>query len=310
DLMNASSAGTRSQCPKCRADVEIRGTEPSATIAARPRLDDSAGVATRRIDSRSLGLAGLSQPQTPPGGMDLEAFIKSRDADHAAQPPPQDTGVAAALMKPPVAEMEKIAVGIREAARGFDASAPLPARSTPAPAHDQVAEHRGEDGDREQRPNVVRPQRTAESALPVRPYPASRGLILGAVAGILVGAGSMALTMLDPGLVGQLVTPLPQGIGALGLPEPALRILLPALLGSLSGFIAAAAGSPSRDQRALRLGRAAGFALLAGLACGLTTSLLTGEGLKVWPIANWMRDLLLVGLVTTALDRIIPQPRH
>ena len=311
----ASSAGTRSQCPKCRAEVEIRPTEPAAPMAARPRHDDSSGIATRRIDSRTLGLPGVGPPQAPPGGIDLDAFIKSKDAEQAAAAPAQDAGLARSLMRPPVAEMEKIAVGIREAARGFDAAAPMPDRvASAAKLELATASHRDVAGvadvaEKEERQHAVRPPRVAESGAAVRSYPASRGLLLGAVAGIIVGAGSMSLTMLDPGAFGHLVTPLPLGMGSLGLPEPALRVLVPALLGSLSGFIAAAAGSPSRDQKALRISRAAGFALLAGLACGLTTSMLAGEGLKVWPIANWMRDLLLVGLITTALDKIIPQPR-
>ena len=160
-----------------------------------------------------------------------------------------------------------------------------------------------------------RQSRSAEPHAPAAPFPAMRGLLLGASAGLVVGgASAVAVVLVGPTALNfvapaPILSPLPMGFDLSGLPDTALQLALPALLGSMSGFIAAAAGSPSRQDRPLRLIRTVSFSMLAGLACGLVTSLSVGEGLKVWPIASWMRDLIAVGLITTALNKLVPQPR-
>src|SRR5262249_5582924 len=148
---------------------------------------------------------------------------------------------------------------------------------------------------------AAHPARTAAGPIAHGPFPASRGLVFGALAGLIVGgveaglflAMGSTLSSLSP-LAEQILAPVPltaMMADLFGLSGIAMRVLLPGVLGAIAGFIAAAAGSPNRVDRPLRPMRAAGFALLAGLACGLTVSLSAGEGLKIWPVANWMRDL-------------------
>jgi hypothetical protein len=92
----------------------------------------------------------------------------------------------------------------------------------------------------------------------------------------------------------------------LGVPDAALRVVLPALLGALSGLVVVT-GSPASGGRPKRMGlRFAASGLLMGAAFGLASGLASGTGMPVWPIAHWMRDLLLVGLLTPAVNRIIP----
>jgi len=325
----ASSAGARSHCPRCRAEVLI---DP-ATAAARVRQEQSSsgGASTRRMDSRMLGLgkdagdAGDARPPgqseraqhadrsgpaggtgaaagAPGGGMDLDAFIRGSAPAGDAPSEPATPGrasstrhdVAAALMQPPVAQLQKAAQEIRLAAVSFESSASSKADAavmeTPSPP-----ESRSHRASRSIEPaHVPTPE----------PFPAMRGLALGAAGGLAVGGAEAAGLAFAGAAALQYVAPLPLGAGGVGIPDIALQAALPTLLACMSGFMAAAAGSPSRRDRPLRPSRTLGFFLLTGLACGMVTSLSTGEGLQVWPMGSWIRDLLVAGLVTTALDRL------
>jgi hypothetical protein len=51
------------------------------------------------------------------------------------------------------------------------------------------------------------------------------------------------------------------------------------------------------------------MALLPGVLLGMLAILVPArvpEGLALWPAVSWMRDLLLVGLLTPAVNRILP----
>jgi hypothetical protein len=93
------------------------------------------------------------------------------------------------------------------------------------------------------------------------------------------------------------------------LSEPVWRLAILAVAGGLSGLIAAGAGSPGRHDGPLSFGRCAGAALLPGVLLGMLAILVPArvpEGLALWPAVSWMRDLLLVGLLTPAVNRILP----
>jgi len=307
----AGSEGTKSACPKCRAEVAIGPTPmaplgpmaPSAPLAARPRQEESSGVSTRRIDSRTLGMAGMEASSAPAGDIDLDAFVKSKERQAIAGEKLEgfdSSNLASSLMQPPVKELERLAGEIRLAAASFDPAAvhaPAAATETPGPKPFAARET-----------HAPRPARPAQSA-PTQSFPASRGLLLGTMAGLLVGSVSAAAVKLAGVRALNYVAPLPLAGNDGGLPDVTLQVALPGLLGAIAGFIAAAAGSPALEDRPLRLFRTLSISLLAGLACGLVTGLSAAEGVSLWPIASWTRDLLAAGLLMTALHRIIPQRR-
>ncbi|HKY31076.1 MAG TPA: hypothetical protein VJV23_00975 [Candidatus Polarisedimenticolia bacterium] len=312
----AQQAGGRSKCPRCGEPVTIAPAEGSASAptlppAARPAApgdaEESSGAATRRIDSRTLGmeLAGMRGSAPPPGGVDLDEFIRTPPSSEG-----QSTGGGAAgrppavsLLRPPVAAMAQAAEGIREAARGMDPRPGVAEPSREAVAPRAAATPRRETERHHERPGRQEPPR-------FEPYPVTRGLAAGALAGGVVGglAAAAADLLVSPGW-GWLLSPLLLPSGFLGAPDAAIRMILLAVSGGLAGLIAAGAGSPARDSRPLSARRCLGFAALPGVALGLV-SLLTpaaGEiGLTLWPAVNWMRDLLLVGLLTPALNKVLP----
>lgn len=302
----AARAGSRSRCPKCGADVFI----PAGAVPAGPprAQEESSGAATRRIDSRSLGLPGPGAPP-PSAGIDLDAFIREGSAAPPIAAPedrtltPADPGMAASLMNPPVARMEKIAEEIRGAAESFAPDGAASTGATPPairPAVRQTAETK----------TVVPPlsRRAATPLAPPRgqvveePFPARRGLIAGGAAGLVIGTASAAMSFFGLGAFVARVPLLVDQGGPAGL---ILHVALPALLGAVAGLIAAGAGSPLAGDNPLSYPRCVGAALLAGLAFGLGASVMAGTGLHLWPAAAWMRDLLLVGLLSPAVNRIL-----
>ena len=322
-----SRAGTKSTCPKCRASVLIE-TTPAAVApnvlvatAGAESQEESSSASTRRIDSRMIGMMSSGRPVDWSAGVDLDAFLKTRASvtspSHSETPislPQSDPGSIAPLLKPPVAALEKIAMDIRQTAEHLTRSA----ESDPAPAATGLPDRARQDsGMAPSAQPVRRPSRAgnehaedhATHAAPAhagdRFFPSWRGIVSGGVAGLLLGAAQAGLAM---SAFASMLPPLPFPAGMLELPEVAVRIVLAALLGTLAGFIAGAAGSPRYSDRPLNLMRCGGTALLMGLACGLVGGLVTGSGVQVWPIANWMRDLLLVGLLTPALNRLLPVP--
>lgn len=341
----AARAGARSTCPKCHAPVLIeaapvaatpgaaspgaagagaagRGNVLVAAAAGSDSQDEASSASTRRIDSRMIGMMSSGKPMDASAGVDLEAFLKtgaatpsSTPGDAPASQPKSDPGSVAPLLNPPVEKLENIAREIRRTAetltQGPEPAAP--AKQGPAERHRPDAAAPVSAGRRPARTPLEHLEEPAPHATPSAApgqegllFPSWRGITSGALAGLLVGAAQTAIGMTP---YRWLLPPMPSAAGFLALPELAARILLVALLGAIAGFIAGAAGSPRRSDRPLNLMRCSGTGLLMGLACGLVGGLIAGTGVQVWPIANWMRDLLLVGLLTPALHRLLPDPR-
>lgn len=322
-----SRVGTKSTCPKCRASVLIEATAAAVAsnvlvaTAGSESQEESSSASTRRIDSRMIGMMNPVRPVDGSSGVDLDAFLKTAASvtspSHSETPislPQSDPGSIAPLLKPPVAALEKIAMDIRQTAEHLTQGA----GSDRAPAAKGLSDGARQDsGMPPSAQPVRRPSRAANEnaeahatqASPAHAgdsfFPSWRGMFWGGVAGLLVGAVQAGLAM---SAFASLLPPLPFPAAIVELPEVAVRIVFLALLGTLSGFIAGVAGSPRYSDRPLNLMRCGGTALLMGLAVGLVGGLMTGSGVQVWPIAGWMRDLLLVGLLTPALNRLLPVP--
>lgn len=325
----------RARCPKCRGELrpssmaasqaatQAIGAPAPAAALRRTEAEDSSSGATRRIDSRALGrqMAAMGSPRES-AEVDLDSLV--RDAAPQTEPfaptPRQeeapDPSPATRLLRPPVEALRGAASDIREAAlelgnpRSEPASMPAPAEALTGikPSASPTATPSIDPSPSRTQP---RPRPAAADASPAFPW--SRGLLAGLVSGAVIGALWLCLF---EGMKGSPVlsfaAPLPALDVIPSLPPIAIRILLPAILGALAGFLAASAGSPTWEQRPLRLTRTLPFAMLVGVAAGLLISFLTTSGELVsllWPAAHWLRDLVLVGLITPAINQLIPGRR-
>jgi len=311
----ASRAGSKSRCPKCRAEVQIREEPLAAAPAAAMQTEDTSGASTRRIDSRSLGLGMMTQAgRTPPAsGIDVDEFVRSgaagMDAPDEPRTPQDDPGLATSILKPRIEPMREAAEGIRDAAGAMSGPAPSSGSTNAATP---VAEPAPE-------PRRPAPRGASPASKPAAgaraPFPSSRGLISGTLAGLLVGGGmSFAIEPARAAGFSWLIAAMPSiPVAALdAVPAAAVRACLVTLLGALAGFLAAAIGSPSRAQRPLSLTRCGSIGMLAGATAGIVITLTAEvgvDGLTAWPTVNWMRDLLLVGLLTPAFNRLLPGAR-
>ncbi len=316
----ASRRGSKARCPKCKEEVMIVPAGGSAVLPgvawAAGGTEESSGAATRRIDSRALGLFSAGPDATPAtsGDMDLDNVIRSgRELDKptplqaapVAPPAGADAGIVPSLMNPPTPQLKQIAGEIRDAAThlGMAPAKEREAARTPPPPHaPSVAVSRPA--------HVPGRAPAAQMTRPPRAFPLTRGLAAGSLSGLLIGGTAAAVwsAVGEPAL-GWTLAPIPWRAEALGLPDVALRIAIPALLGSLCGAVAAGAGSPTVEDRPLSLMRCGFSGMLAGAAAGLVASLAAGDSFQIWPLLNWMRDLALVGLLTPAVNRMVPSRR-
>jgi hypothetical protein len=238
----------------------------------------------------------------------------------ASATPPAEESPAVSLTRPAVGPLRDAALDIRDAARSMDVetsvAAPV-AAATPEPEpRPSAIPGKSVPVDKEPKaPHAAaagpRPAPRAETRA-VAAYPLLRGSLAGLLAGLAVGGGLWgAAGWLEASSFAWLTAPLFSWTTPL-LPEPAWRLTLFALAGLLSGTIAAGAGSPGRHDAPLSIPRCAGSALLPGVLLGMLAILtpsVVPEGPAVWPAVNWMRDLLLVGLLTPALNRVFPGER-
>ena len=285
---------------------------------AAGRAEESASAATRRIDSRALGLfsSGADPVQPPSAEMDLGEVLRSgRELDQPTSPQPapllapsgSDAGIVPSLMNPPTPQLKRSAQEIRDAAMHLGAAPDSdamqrkkrdehPAHAAPSTAAPRPAAAQGRAG-------VAHPPRA-------RAFPLTRGVAAGCLSGLLVGGAATALwsTVGGPSLLWTLA-PISWMAGAVALPDALLRVVVLGLLGLLCGAVAAGAGSPTVDDRPLSLLRCGGAGALAGAATGMLSTLASGGTFQVWPLMNWVRDLALVGLLTPAVNRMIPTKR-
>jgi len=289
----ASRAGRKSRCPKCKEEVAIGLPGPHPASIPRDAPEEISGAATRRIDARTLGLAvsgATAAEETPRLGPAANPSVTLLKAPAAGAPPSAPSpaaDTAISLLRPPVEKLGKIAGEIRSAAEEF-APRPLPPPSMPAPARAPAP-----------RPTLAEPPRQQNL-----PYPTGRGVLAGGASGLAWGAAWAGVGMLG---LGPLLAPLPFSGDLLGLPDTVLRVALSVALGALTGFIAAGSGSPLRTDAPLSFARCGGFGLLTGAACGMAAAVMSGAGLQIWPVAHWMRDLLLIGLLTSATNKMFPR---
>ncbi|HET6372850.1 MAG TPA: hypothetical protein VFG76_06060 [Candidatus Polarisedimenticolia bacterium] len=317
----AARAGSKSRCPRCKAEIQVVPTAVSAAAEARPSattLEEPSNAVTRRIDSRALGIMHMA---AAPGSTLAPEMARpivntaNRGAVSAPEAPPArsaempETGLAQALMNPPVKQMTEIADGIREVAeelgRRPEKAVTAPAASAPAVAASPAPRQEPHATDRPAAP-AVHPHRVTPSR-EIRRFPASRGLFMGGIAGLLAGgcvAGAQMWALLPASA--WFEAPLPLPLGFAGITAAAMRAAVLCVLGAVVGFLAAALGSPSVNDSPLSLLRCGATSLLVGAAAGLITALMVDSGLQIWPVAGWMRDLLLVGLLTPLLNRMVP----
>ncbi len=281
------------------------------------------------MDHRALGLLGSQEVESARESVDLATFLRSASARPPVEAPPatpatvieeprEDPGAgeAPSLMRPPVDQIKTIAREIRVHAEGIVAPAPTPSSQGSAkpparagtvptlPAKVAASSRSRAATEEPASPPTATTHPAARKAVP-RPYPASLGTFLGTVAGGAVGAALAALeasSALPP--LPWVFTRIPAAVAGLGLPGPASRGVMLAILGALSGFITAATGTPGRRERPLTLLRCLSYAMLAGAAAGLTAALLQGDGLETDPVIGWTKDLLAAGLLTWVLGRL------
>ena len=320
-----SRAGSKSRCPRCRSEVVIgaAGRQPTGTMSDEP---ESAGVATRRMDSRTLGLemGTMAGPSMASNDIDLDEFIKGMPPPAPAAGRGAAEGIAASLMNPRVGAMAEAAHKIRAAAQDLAEPARTQAASPAATARKDGAATKPTSAPSEPIALVtaaasekVTPARASRAAsngpatkptARLRPFPMGRGILAGATAGLAVcGASLLLQPWLEANNLTWLLAPLPAV--ELELPHGAIRALLLAVLAALAGLVAAGTGSPKSNDRPLRIFRCMAAGALTGAAAGTLVSMDPANAsttFSVWPIVNWLRDLLLAGLLTPALNRLLP----
>jgi predicted Zn finger-like uncharacterized protein len=314
----AGARPARSRCPRCGGTIDLTNAEPAERVA-RPH-DDSSSAATRRIDSRALGMematgGHAGSPSLAPPGFPIEGI--SGRSETPAPPDPTFT-------RPAVVPMRNAALEIRDAAHEMRASFETPAEGASAPASPipggQAAVAPAETAKApETRARAASPSpagaprpsgHAARPSLIAHPFPLSRGAFAGVLAGAILGLGLWAAEgALAAAGFAWLMTSVPLSQVVANLPEPLARLILLAVSGGLVGIIAAGAGSPAADDRPLRLVRCLVAAMLPGLVMALLSVLLPAhpeEGFVLWPAIHWMRDILLAGLLTPLVNRLLP----
>ncbi len=279
-------------------------------MAARGGAETSqeeSGVATRRIDSRTLGIMGMG---TASGEVDPDDLVRKAPSPPIPGTDQDGTGrrqnprdIATALMHPPVADLRKAAETIRDGSREIspEPHAVEPSSQEATRPREQPA-HKSRAAQSTTSVQAATPRKTAG-----RRFPVFRGMIAGGLSGAFVGAAWMGLAMspVQPSIESYMA-PLPVFSGeAFSLSVPVMRLALLALLGSLMGFVSGAAGAPAGGN-ALNAIRCGLVGAVAGAALGMSGGLDPTSGFRIWPMAHWVRDLMLVGLLTPALNRILP----
>ncbi len=299
-LAPASSVGVRARCPKCRAAVTIMAQErasagsPRSGVALREAGVDPAedpGVSTQRIPMRSLGLADATAGAGQPFMARADAPATTRRG-HAG-----GDSAAAALLDPPVESLTQAAEGIRDAASSFPDSAEPEHEPAPPAVH---ASLESSVTDRPLHPDA------APAARVIPPLPAALGVVTGALAGGIIGfLWSIVRAFAGTLAVEPFIAPAPTWMEGLALPEVAITILLPAVLGSFVGLAAAVSEPGIGSTAGRRFVRCAVFGMIVGAAFGAAWFLsvnypMTMAGLS--PAFNWVRDMMAAGMIASLLS--------
>ncbi|MGH9867710.1 MAG: hypothetical protein ACREAA_06050 [Candidatus Polarisedimenticolia bacterium] len=135
------------------------------------------------------------------------------------------------------------------------------------------------------------------------------GALSGGLIGLALWAGEGAVA--TKGLT-WLVSSVPPSASIEGVPESMMRLALLMAGAILTGIIAAGAGSPAAHTSPITVKRCMVSAMLPAILIGLLSILMGEQALPefaVWPAVNWMRDLLVAGLLTPAVNRFLPGSR-
>ena len=317
----ASSTGMQGRCPKCRTAIAIGraatqtaapgNTKTATTHAPAPHApathtthhdahDAESSVSTQRISVRTLGLETMAASASVAG----TTTAGKATTGHATT---TGKGTATSLLDAPAPALTTAAEEIKSAARGI-AHAPAGSKKTESPAAPartlaEILEQRERDNDEHM---------TATSGR--KAFSTFQGVLCGVTSGAIVGA--------TWGLVGSrfeaetietfLATP-PAFFAGLGLPGGFLAIVLTALLGGTIGLLTALTEPEGGTARpAPRFVRSAGFGLVAGLlmaALWFFNSGNPGNVAGLTPAFNWIRDMMVTGIVTGFLVHLFARSR-
>ena len=288
----ASSAGMQGRCPKCRAAIAIQ--RPS--VHESPVHDAESSVSTQRISVRALGIetmalnASIGTTPTAGGGSSRQATTSQK-------------GTATSLLDAPPPALAHAAEGIKAAAKTIaPASAQTPPakkghEAQPAPPRTlaQILEQRERSND-EQLATVAK----------VKAFSALQGILSGATAGAIVGAIAAVLrSRFDAQIIETFLAPPPAIATEFGFSDGLMAGAIAIVLGGLVGLGTAWTEPPRAEaSTGRRFVRCMAFGLFFGLVMAAIWFFNSGNprtlaGLT--PAFNWLRDTMLMGILTGAL---------
>ena len=290
----ASSAGMQGRCPKCRAAIAIE--RPS--VHESPVHDAESSVSTQRISVRALGIETMA----------LNASIGTTST--AGGGSTTQKGIATSLLDAPPPALAHAAEGIKAAAKTIaPTSARASAERDAAPAakkgHEaQPAPPRTLAQILEQRERAHDEQLATMAK--VKAFSALQGILSGATAGAIVGAIAAVLrTRFDVQIIGTFLAPPPAIATEFGYSDGLTAGAIAIVLGGLVGLGTAWTEPPRAEaSTGRRFVRCMAFGLFFGLVMAAIWFFNSGNpptlaGLT--PAFNWIRDTMLMGILTGAL---------
>ncbi len=296
-----SRVGRRNRCPKCHSQVmvQVSSVVVGSRIETPPATNNiDSGATTCRIDSRRLRTMPV-----PGGEVDLEELAASGDP---AEDAPQtrvsegDAAIAQAFMNPPVESMKAIATAMRESAMKLTDPAPgIPAQEMAA----RQSAVKGPPEKQEMKPAPARMKAPARSRQrQVRSVPIWAGVLAGGLSGAIAGGAWIAAETLTSLGADGILGPLPAATERLGLSDGVLRLIILALLGTLTGLLTASTASSKRLS--MSLVRCLLFAVPVGAAFGVMAALNAILAKDFMPVVYWARDMGIVGFLMAPLARL------
>ena len=295
----ASSAGMQGRCPKCRAAIAIG--RPAFQEAQIHEADSS--VSTQRISVRALGIEtmGLSASLG-----EAAASVAAGAGKSAAHHTTAGKGTATSLLELPPSALTTAAEGIKAAAKGI------------APTPSQAAHHASA---KKSETHAATPPRTlAEileqrerahdeqlaSAPSAKAFSTLQGVLCGATAGAVVGTlWAVLRSRFDAQVIDTFVATPPAFASGFGLSDGIVGIALAIVLGAAIGLMMSWTEPPRASARpGPRFVRCVAFGFGLGIVMAALWFFNSGNPANVGgltPAFNWVRDMMVTGILTGAL---------
>jgi len=297
----ASSAGMQGRCPKCRAAIAIGRPAFQETHAETHAHDAESSVSTQRISVRALGIDTMALSASI---AEAAAGAGKSTAHHATTA----KGSATSLLESPPPALTTAAEGIKAAARGIASTPTQPAHHAPTSAKKsetpaatpgrtlaQILEQRERAHDEQ-----------FASAPSVKAFSTLQGILCGATAGAIVGTlWAVLRSRIDTQVIETFLAPPPAFASGFGLSAGIVGIAMAIVLGAAIGLVMSWTEPPRSEARpGPRFVRCVAFGLGIGLLMAALWFFNSGNPINVGgltPAFNWVRDMMVTGILTGAL---------